>query len=155
MDNNYMEVVQHVNEYFKKHLSKYTVLEVRRQSYHPEDDYLYMVSAVKEDGSFAVWSFWNEGIQSLNGGHYNLSSMEDCAKLMSEYQIKTYTDENSTPMEVLQELLIQNDDSFESSYQELLYIKGFVDGITRQQEHNWGEMTDTEVRALLQKAVEE
>lgn len=153
MDNNYMEAVRHVSDYFGEHLPQYTVLEVRRKSCQPEDDYLYMVSAKNQNGTFAVWTSWNESIKSLNCGNYNLSCMEDCAKLMSGYQ--AYTSENGTPMEVLQELLIQNDDSFESSYQELLYIKGFADGITAQQKHDWNGITDTEVRALLQKAVEE
>ena len=155
MDNNYMEVVQHISEYFKEHLPKYTPLEVRRQSYNTEDHYLYMVAARKDDDSFAIWTSWNESIQSLNCGHYDLPSLEACVQIMTEYQCGSlYAEESSTPLEVLQELLIKNDDSFESSYQELLYIRGYADGINAQQEHNWKKMADTEINILLQKAVE-
>lgn len=101
MDNNYMEAVQHVNEYFKVHLPLYTPFEVRRQTYNPEDDYLYMVSAEKKDGSFAVWTSWNESIRSLNCGHYDLPSMEACAKLMEDYRNGTLYAEKSTSAEVL------------------------------------------------------
>lgn len=85
MNNNLNEVREHVESYFKEHLSKYTVLEIRRKSYHPDDDYLYMVSAKKDDGTFAVWTSWNEAIQSLNYGHYDLSSVEDCERLFDEF----------------------------------------------------------------------
>lgn len=157
MDNDYMEVVQHVNEYFEKHLPRYTVLEVRRQSYFTEKDYLYMVAGKnQDDGSYAVWMSWNDRINSLNFGHYNLPDLEECAKIMSEYQTcDAGYNENSSPLEFLCMLLVKNDDSFENSYHELLYIRGYADGITAQQEHNWDKMTDTEVRTLLQKAVEE
>ena len=156
MDKNYAEVVRRVEQYFEEHLPQYTVMEVRRKSYHAEDDYLYMVSAVKKDGSsFAFWSSYNDSRQTMNCGHYNLSSLEVCAKLMSDYQGRTYTDGDTTPLEVLQQLLIQNDDSFESSYQELLYVKGYTDGVIAQQEHGWDRLTQTEVNTLLQKAVEE
>ena len=154
MNTNFIEVVQHVNEYFKKHLPQYTVCEVRRQSYNPKNDYLYMVSAVKEDGTYAFWSSFNETIQSLNHGHYDLPSLEVCAKLMEDYQNGTLYAEKSTSMEVLQELLVKHDDDFESSYQELLYIRGFIDGINAQQENNWDKLNETEVNTLLAKAVE-
>ena len=40
-----VEVIEDVKAYFKEHLPKYAVLKVRRKSYHPDDSYLYMVSA--------------------------------------------------------------------------------------------------------------
>ena len=43
------EIRKHVELYFKKHLPKYTVLEIRQKSYHPADNYLWMVSAKKDD----------------------------------------------------------------------------------------------------------
>ncbi len=79
------EVLEQVNKYFREHLPKYTVLKVRRKSYHPDDSYLYMVSAKKDDGTYAVWTCWNESTKSLNHGHYNLTSEEDCKKLMDEF----------------------------------------------------------------------
>lgn len=80
-----LEVWEQVNTYFKEHLPKFDVLNVRKKSYHPDDSYLYMVSAKKDDGTYAVWTGWNEGTKSLNHGHYNLTSEEDCKKLMDEF----------------------------------------------------------------------
>ena len=82
------EIRKHVELYFKEHLPKYTVLEIRQKSYHPADNYLWMVSAKEEDGSYAVWTAWNESSQSLNFGHYNLKSMEDCEKVFDEFYYK-------------------------------------------------------------------
>ena len=81
-------VKEHVELYLKKYLSEYTVLEIRRKSYHPDDDYLWMVSAEKEDGTYTVWTAWNESSQSLNFGHYNLKSIEDCEKVFEEFYFK-------------------------------------------------------------------
>ena len=80
--NDMSEVLVQVERYFAENLPKYKVLKIRRQSYHPEDDYLYMVSAKKDDGTYAVWTCWNQSIKSLNCGHYDLSSEEDCEKVM-------------------------------------------------------------------------
>lgn len=85
MDHDMGNVLEHVKLYFKENLPKYTVLEIRRKTNHPGDSYLWMVSAEKEDGTFAVWTAWNESTQSLNHGHYDIQSLEDCEKLMLEY----------------------------------------------------------------------
>ena len=82
------KVREHVELYFRTHLPKYTVLEVRRKSYHPDDDYLWMVSAKKGDGTYAVWTSWNEQLQALNYGHYDLLSIEDCKKIFEEFYYK-------------------------------------------------------------------
>lgn len=79
------QVRKNMEEYFKKHLPQYEVLEIRKKSVYPEDNYLFMVSAINEDGSFAVWTCWNEKSQSLNYGHYNLSCIEDCEKVFQEF----------------------------------------------------------------------
>ena len=79
------QVRTNVEEYFKKHLSQYTVLEIKHKSEYPEDSYLFMVSAIKEDGSFAMWTAWNESTQSLNYGHYGLDSYADCEILFEEH----------------------------------------------------------------------
>lgn len=81
-------VRENVELYFKKYLPEYTVLEIRRKSYHPADSYLWMVSAKKDDGTYAVWTAWNESSQSLNYGHYNLQSVKDCEKVFEEYYFK-------------------------------------------------------------------
>lgn len=86
MENKLAEVKKHVELYIGEHLPKYEVLEVRRKSFHPDDGHLYMASAKKEDGTYAVWTNWNEETQSLNHGHYNISSAEDCEKIFVEFQ---------------------------------------------------------------------
>ena len=78
------QVRKNVEQYFQKHLPSYTVLEIRKKSVYLEDNYLFMVSAIKEDGSFAVWTCWNETTQCLNYGHYDLQSMDDCEKVFKE-----------------------------------------------------------------------
>ncbi|MCM1237713.1 MAG: hypothetical protein NC489_47225 [Ruminococcus flavefaciens] len=85
MNNGLNEIRKHVELYFKRYLPQYTVLEIRKKSYHPADHYLYMVSAKSNDGTFAVWTAWNETSQSLNFGHYNLKSMEECEKVFKEF----------------------------------------------------------------------
>ncbi len=82
------EVRDHVEQYFKEYLPQYTVLEVREKSYHPDDACFYMVSAKKEDDTYAVWTSWNEQIQSLNYGHYDLVSVEDCEQILAEFYFK-------------------------------------------------------------------
>lgn len=85
MDINLSEAREHVEFYFKENLPQYTVLEIRRKSSHPDDGYLFMVSAKKDDGTYAVWTSWNESTLSLNHGHYNIKSLEDCEKVIKEY----------------------------------------------------------------------
>lgn len=79
------QVRLNVEEYFKKHLSQYTVLEIKKKSEYSEDSYLFMVSAIKDDGTFAMWTSWNETVHSLNYGHYNLESYADCEMLFEEH----------------------------------------------------------------------
>ena len=80
-----LEVMEQVKLYFKENLSKYTVLKIRKKSYHPDDSHLYMVSAKKDDGAYAVWTNWNQKLKSLNHGHYDLQSEEDWEKVMDEF----------------------------------------------------------------------
>lgn len=78
------EVEINVKEYFKENLPRYEVLEIRRKSYHP-NDHLYMVAAKKVDGTYAVWTNWNELLQTLNHGHYDLPDLETCGRIMDEF----------------------------------------------------------------------
>lgn len=80
------KATENVEFYFMGHLPDYKVLEVRKKSNHPDDGYLYMVSAQKNDGTFAVWTSWNEAIQSLNCGHYNLQTLDDCEEIFREFR---------------------------------------------------------------------
>lgn len=82
------KVREHVILYFKDHLPQYTVLEIRRKSSHPDDTHLWMVSAKKSSGTFAVWTSWNESTQCLNFGHYDLTSIEECEKIFEEFYYK-------------------------------------------------------------------
>ena len=80
-----LEVMEQVKLYFKENLPKYTVLEIKKKSHHPDDSHLYMVSAKKDDGTYAVWTSWNQELKSLNYGHYDLQSEKDCEKIMDEF----------------------------------------------------------------------
>lgn len=77
--------MEHIKTYFHKNLQEYTILQIRKKSYHPDDSHLYMVSARKKDGSYAIWTCWNETTQSLNHGHYGLQGEQDCEKVFEEY----------------------------------------------------------------------
>ena len=88
MNINLNEVREHVELYFKENLPKYTVLEIRRKSSHPDDSYLFMVSAKNDNGTYAVWTGWNELNQSLNHGHYDLKSVKECENIFEEFFYK-------------------------------------------------------------------
>ena len=80
------EVVEHVREYLLENLPRYELLKVVRHSDHPDDDYLYMVSAKKKnDDEYAVWTSWNESVRSLNFGHYGLISESVCEEVFKEF----------------------------------------------------------------------
>lgn len=79
------EVVINIEQYFREHLPAYEVAEIRRKSEYEEDSYLYMVAAKKGDGTFAVWTCWNEKLQTLNHGHYGLKDVDTCRKIMDEF----------------------------------------------------------------------
>jgi len=77
-----------VKEYLEEHLPLYSVVDIRNKSAYPEDNYLFMVSAKKEDGSYAVWTCWNQQTKSLNHGHYGLKNHDECVKIFEEYFIE-------------------------------------------------------------------
>lgn len=156
MNINFTDVVQHISNYFEEHLPLYTIIEVRRQSYNQEDDYLYMVATKKKDGSFAVHTAWNESTKSLNHGHYDLPDMKACADIMAEYlnTHSTDADEIVTPLECLQELLVKHDDLFENSCDEIVYAIGFVDGLKAQYKNHWNQMTERQINQLFKETIE-
>lgn len=82
---NLLDVMENVKRYFEENLQAYTVMKIRKKSYHPDDSHLYMVSAKKSDGTYAVWTGWNESTHSLNYGHYGLKSEESCEQIFNEY----------------------------------------------------------------------
>lgn len=79
------KVLANIKEYFKENLPRYEVVKVRKKSYHPDDAHLYMVAAKKDDGSYGVWTGWNDRTRSFNFGHYDLKNMEACEAIMDEY----------------------------------------------------------------------
>ena len=88
MNINLCEVREHIELYFKENLPQYTVLEIKKKSSHPDDAHLFMVSAKKSNDTYTFWSGWNELNQSLNHGHYDLQSAEECEKLFEEFYYK-------------------------------------------------------------------
>lgn len=50
------EVEGNIREYFKENLPRYQVIEIRKKSYHPDDDFLYMIASKKDDGTYTVWT---------------------------------------------------------------------------------------------------
>lgn len=95
------EVMKDVKAYFKEHLPMYSILSVRRKSLRPDDAYLYIVSAKKDDGTYTVWTFWNQDIKLLTFGHYGLTNKKDCKKLMDEfnYDDSKYTSKLKTKIQ--------------------------------------------------------
>lgn len=79
------EVKVNVKEYFRESLLRYEVIKIRKKSYHPDDAHLYMIAAKKDDGTYAVWTGWNDKNKSLNYGHYDLKDLDTCHKVMDEY----------------------------------------------------------------------
>ena len=49
-----LEAMEQVTIYVKENLPKYTVLKIRKKSYHPDDSHLYMAAAKKDDGTYDV-----------------------------------------------------------------------------------------------------
>lgn len=88
MNINSDEVREHIVLCFTENLPQYTVLEIRSKSSHPDDTHLFMVSAKKDDGTYSLWTGWNELSQSLNHGHYDLKSAAECEKLFEEFYYK-------------------------------------------------------------------
>ena len=68
------QVIHSLNMYFEKYLPGYELCHVYRKSNYQEDNYLYCLTARNADGKYVCWSSWNSLTESLNQGHYNLSS---------------------------------------------------------------------------------
>ena len=79
------EVSVNVEKYFREHLPAYEVMEVRKKSGYEEDSHLYMVAGKKADNTFAVWTCWNEKLQTLNHGHYGIKDLKGCQKIMDGF----------------------------------------------------------------------
>lgn len=85
MDKIPQKVIENIHRYFLEKLPNYEVVKVRQKSCYEEDSFLYIVTAKKNTGSYAVWTSWNEQTQSLNHGHYDLDDLESCERIMDEF----------------------------------------------------------------------
>lgn len=88
------EVVEAVKRYFENSdMSYMKPIKISRASNHPEDNYLYFVTAVNErDMSYACWTSWNQNREVLNYGHYRLDSLDDVKDILTE-RFNDITDE--------------------------------------------------------------
>lgn len=79
------DVQKNITEYFKEYLSNYIPISVCRCSNHKEDAALYAVVAKNmKNNEIAVWTSWNEKTQSLNRGHYNLTTVEEAEEIIRD-----------------------------------------------------------------------
>lgn len=77
-------VIESIETYFANNFPNMHVCHIYRKSNHPEDQYLYMVTAAKNDGTFSCWSSWNAITNSLNYGHYNLKSEQEGISILKD-----------------------------------------------------------------------
>ena len=80
------EVVSHINRYFSENNISAVPVVVLRGSNHPDDSHLYQVVANDRNrDTCSVWTCWNEDKQSLDHGHYGISSPDDALDIVYEY----------------------------------------------------------------------
>ena len=101
------DVVESIQDYFKGELKSFKVLSVYRKSNHPEDELLYMVKARCVNGEYACWTSWNQALETLNHGHYNLPSDEACMKILKEQFNDISSEPEKYGMEVSKHSLIE------------------------------------------------
>lgn len=78
-------VQNNITEYFKEYLPNYIPISVCRCSNHKEDAALYAVVAKNvKNNEIAVWTSWNEKTQSLNRGHYNLTTIDEAEEIIRD-----------------------------------------------------------------------
>lgn len=87
-------VLNDVKKYFSENngLKNYQVLNVFNASNHPDDDYLYMVTARKENGTYACWTCWNQSRKVLNFGHYDLETEKAAENILEEFYIDIHAE---------------------------------------------------------------
>lgn len=82
-----MTVAKDVAAYFEQSsgLTNYTPVKICRVSNDPEDAHLYAVVGYNsKTDQYACWTSWNQSSQSLNYGHYNLSSEQSAVDIIKE-----------------------------------------------------------------------
>ena len=78
------DVIENVKLYFKESNLTYNPISISRSSNAPGDEYMYSVIATKENGDVACWTHWNNSIQSLNHGHYNLTDIDEAKEIITK-----------------------------------------------------------------------
>jgi len=71
-------------EYFNEAFPGTSICHVYRKSNHPDDYYLYTVTAKSSDGTYCCWSSWNSLTESLNHGHYGLKTEQNCIDILQD-----------------------------------------------------------------------
>ena len=85
LKSNNKNVIANINNYFEKSCLDYRVVKIFRKTNHKDDWYLYVVIAKNTTtGKYAVWTSWNEATKSLNYGHYEIETIEDCIEIAKE-----------------------------------------------------------------------
>lgn len=79
-----VNVQENVKNYFSTDLIGYTPLfAVKKEG----SEYLHMVvGQQKENGTYAVWTCWNETTQVLNHGHYCIITLRECFEILEKYK---------------------------------------------------------------------
>lgn len=78
------QVVKSLKEYFNEAFPGISICHVYRKSNHPDDYYLYTVTAKSSDGAYCCWSSWNSLTESLNQGHYGLKTEQNCIDILQD-----------------------------------------------------------------------
>lgn len=86
------EVIDRINNYFRENEMNYEIVKLYKKSNCKNDWYLYVVVArLTNTQRYAVGTSWNVSRKCLNHGHYGITSIEHCMKVVDEYT--TYMDE--------------------------------------------------------------
>ena len=78
------QVVNSLKEYFNEAFPGTSICHVYRKSNHPDDYYLYTVTAKSSDGTYCCWSSWNSLTENLNNGHYGLETEQNCIDILQD-----------------------------------------------------------------------
>ena len=82
------QVRKNVDKYFAEGhgLTNYEPIAVGHSN--SDDDYIYVVLGRQlRGGKWAVWTCWNESMQSLNFGHYDMSEGEAMRLFLNPYSL--------------------------------------------------------------------
>lgn len=81
-----------VVKYFEQYLPHIEPLSICRISNHPQDAHLYAVIGKQKNNNYACWTSWDQKRETMNYGHYDLTSKEVAFSIISE-KFNDITDE--------------------------------------------------------------